>query len=53
MIEQAVYDAAPDAAALEVEGATGQAGAAGLVQLGLPPPRGADPQSAGGNPTSL
>jgi len=52
MIEQAIYDAAPDAAALEVEGATGQAGPAGLVQLGLLPPRGGAPQSAGGNPTS-
>jgi Fe-S cluster biogenesis protein NfuA len=39
-IEQAIYDAAPDVSALEVEGAVEQPAPGGLVQLGLLPARG-------------
>ena len=52
MIEQAVYDAAPDVAAIEVEGGARQPAPAGLVQLGLLP-RGTAAQPAGENTAPL
>ena len=51
-IEQAVYDAAPDVTAVEVEERTGEA-PAGLVQLGLPSRNGRAAQAAGEGTTPV